>query len=137
MLKTYVSDAQLLRYSLAFVWLATTVVSLMEWHGQSRDLLAAGGVREVNQQSVLIAAGALADAVLGVLLLACPRRWVYAACGVLVLLMTVVASVLLPALWLHPLGPLTKNIALLAALWVLYRNNHFPAQKLPAQLHNQ
>ncbi len=131
MLKTYVSGARLLRYSLAFVWLATAVVSLIEWHGQSRDLLAAGGVIDVHQQSVLITAGALADAVLGVLLLAYPRRWVYAACGLLVLLMTAVASVLLPVLWLHPLGPLTKNIALLAMLWFLYKNSNFPKKKLP------
>ena len=86
---------------------------------------------DVHQQSVLITAGALADAVLGVLLLAYPRRWVYAACGLLVLLMTAVASVLLPVLWLHPLGPLTKNIALLAMLWFLYKNSNFPKKKLP------
>jgi len=38
------------------------------------------------------------------------------------LIMTLVASVLTPSLWLHPLGPLTKHLALTAALWTLARN---------------
>ena len=35
------------------------------------------------------------------------------------LVMTALASVLDPSLWLHPLGPLTKNVPIAAALWVL------------------
>jgi hypothetical protein len=35
------------------------------------------------------------------------------------LLMTLVATILYPSLWLHPLGPLTKNIPAAAALLIL------------------
>lgn len=49
-------------------------------------------------------------------------RPVYLAALLLMLLMTVVASVLDPSLWLHPLGPLTKNLPIGAALWGLARS---------------
>ncbi len=37
------------------------------------------------------------------------------------LLMTVAATILIPGLWLHPLGPLTKNVPIAVALWILSR----------------
>ena len=36
--------------------------------------------------------------------------------------MTIVTTALLPAMWLHPLGPLLKNLPIAAALVVLRRN---------------
>lgn len=35
------------------------------------------------------------------------------------LLMSAIATLLLPSLWLHPLGPLLKNIPLAAMFWIL------------------
>ncbi len=35
--------------------------------------------------------------------------------------MTLAATVLQPGLWLHPLGPLLKNLPIAALLWHLYR----------------
>jgi hypothetical protein len=37
------------------------------------------------------------------------------------LVLTAIATLLLPSLWLDPLGPLTKNVPIAAALWVLAR----------------
>ena len=37
--------------------------------------------------------------------------------------MTVVATWLQPALWLHPLGPLTKNVPIAVVLWILMRRS--------------
>ena len=37
--------------------------------------------------------------------------------------MTLVATVMLPALWLHPLGPLTKNVPIAVVLWMLMRRS--------------
>lgn len=38
------------------------------------------------------------------------------------LLMTFTATLLVPALWLHPLGPLTKNLPIAVALLLLARH---------------
>ena len=114
-------EYRLLRHSLATLWLATAAVSLWGIHGQSRALLVSGGVGSPAMADALVIAGAALDAVLGLLLLFWPVRWVYAAALVGMLAMTLVASCLLPDLWLHPLGPLSKNMPLAAMLWVLWK----------------
>ena len=108
-----------LRFSLVFVWLATALASVWELHGQSRALLA--GVHNPVLVQWLILGGAGVDAVLALAMYLKPVRTTYLAALALMLAMTLVATVLDPALWLHPLGPLTKNLPIAAILWVLAR----------------
>jgi len=112
----------LLRYSLVAVWLLTAVASLFELNGQSRAVLAAAGIASPQWLvQGLIAGGALADLAVGIALWRWPGRASYAAALGLMFVMTLVATVLQPGLWLHPLGPLLKNIPIAALLWHLYR----------------
>jgi len=113
--------ARLLRWSLAFLWLSTAAVSLWEWHGQSTDLLVTAGVTDPAWRTAWIWLGAGADGALALAMLMRPGRWTYLAALATMAAMTVVATILLPALWLHPLGPLTKNVPVAAALWILSR----------------
>lgn len=115
-------DDRLLRLSLVAVWLVTAVVSIVELDGQSRRVLAEAGIASPPWLvQLLIVGGAAADLVVGLALWWRPGRASYlAALGVL-LLMTAVATGLQPALWLHPLGPLLKNLPIAALLWHLYR----------------
>jgi hypothetical protein len=115
------SDRHLLRSSLVFVWLATAMASLWELDGQSMGLLSAAGVQEPFLARLLIGGGAAVDAAIGLALWFRPARRTYLAALTIMLLMTVIATYLDPALWLNPLGPLTKNIPIAAALWVLAR----------------
>ena len=117
------SELRWLRYSLVFVWLATAVVSVWEMSGQSRALLADSGVTDVRVADVLVWAGVALDAALGLLLLFKPGRPVYGLALLAMLCLTLVATVLNPALWLHPLGPLTKNVPIAAVLLVLIRRS--------------
>ncbi|WP_432728595.1 DoxX-like family protein [Variovorax sp. W6] len=113
---------RLLRYSLVAVWLITAVVSLVELNGQSRDVLAAAGIASPQWLvQGLIVGGAAADFAVGVALWRWPGRASYAAALALMLVMTLVATVLQPGLWLHPLGPLLKNLPIAALLWHLFR----------------
>lgn len=109
----------LLRASLIAVWLGTAAVSLLELNGQSAQLLQAAGLSEPRLLWALIVGGALADLALGLALWLRPGRITYLAALALMLLMTLTATALLPALWLHPLGPLLKNLPIAALLWVL------------------
>lgn len=70
---------------------------------------------------LLIVGGAAADLVVGLALWWRPGRATYLAALGLLLLMTAIATGLQPALWLHPLGPLLKNLPIAALLWHLYR----------------
>ena len=128
------ASAQLLRASLVVVWLATAVVSVWELHGQSRELLAglptawAGG-HALWLPTAIIVAGAAADAVLGLWLALRPGRKAYGAALLMMLAMTVLATAIHPARWLHPFGPLTKNLPIAAILWVLLQDEATSPQK--------
>ena len=116
------NDDRLLRLSLVAVWLVTAVVSLVEWNGQSREVLAAAGVvSPAWLVQVLIVGGAVADLLVGIALWRWPRRASYRAALALMAAMTLAATVLQPGLWLHPLGPLLKNLPIAALLWHLMR----------------
>ncbi len=114
-------DRSWLRLSLVFVWLWTAVVSAWELQGQSRDLLVAGGITDAGVANTLVLSGAALDAFLGVWLWLRPSRPVYLLALAAMVVMTLVATVLSPSLWLHPLGPISKNIPIAAVLWVLAR----------------
>jgi hypothetical protein len=114
-------DQQWLRLSIVAVWLATAVVSVRELEGQSASLLLAAGVQDPALVRLLVLSGAGADAALGLALLLRPARWSYLAALAVMALMTAVATALEPGLWLHPLGPLTKNLPIAAILLILAR----------------
>ena len=128
------ASARLLRASLVVVWLATAVVSVWELHGQSRELLAglptawAGG-HVPWLPTAIILAGAAADAVLGLWLALRPGRKAYGAALMVMLIMTLLATAIHPAWWLHPFGPLTKNLPIAAILWVLLQDEATSPQK--------
>jgi hypothetical protein len=119
----------LLRWSLVFVWLATAVVSVVELKGQSRELLAGLPSAWTTgdaawMPTAIILAGAAADAALGLWLALRPSRSAYLAALVLMGAMTLLATLIHPAWWLHPLGPLTKNLPIAAILLVLLKDEH-------------
>ena len=111
--------------SLVVVWLGTALVSALDYLGLSgldhegARLLASGGVANPAWQAMLIWAGLLTDLILGLALLLRPGRYSYLAALLMMIVMTIVGSVLQPALWLHPLGPLLKNLPIAAMLWFL------------------
>lgn len=115
------NDQQLLRLSIVVVWLATAIVSVWELEGQSARLLLAASVQDPSLSRLLILAGAGVDSALGLAMLLRPARWIYLAALAIMVLMTGAATVLDPTLWLHPLGPLTKNLPIAAILLVLAR----------------
>lgn len=113
----------LLRWSIALVWIVTGIVSLGLYPVQeSYALLARTGVPAALQPLMLYGA-ALLDLAFGIgcIALARPmRRWLWLAQLALILFYTVIISLRLPEFWLHPYGPLLKNLPMLAAIWMLY-----------------
>lgn len=111
----------LLRYSLATVWSVTGLVSLGLYPvADSLALLARTGLTGSPALAALYGA-AILDLAIGVgLLFARRRRWLYKLQAGLILGYTAIISVWLPEFWLHPYGPVLKNLPLLAALWLLH-----------------
>jgi uncharacterized protein YbjT (DUF2867 family) len=111
----------LITLTMAALWLLTAAVSWFGWpHQESHAWLAACGVPAVAQEALLLAA-CVTDAVIGLLLLLRPRRWLWAAQLALVGGYTAMMSIFLPGFWLHPFGPLSKNLPLLALMFLMWR----------------
>lgn len=111
----------ILRYSIAFVWIATAIVSAGLYPPElSYELLARTGIPEALRPLMLYGAAAFDLALgLGILFLK-RRRWLWLAQLGLIGFYTVVIAFRLPEFLLHPYGPLTKNLPMLAAIWLLY-----------------
>ena len=118
---TWSWGARLVTVAMAILWLVTAYVSWFAWpHAESMAWLGACGVPAGWQEPMLLAAS-LTDAAIGVSLLLRPRRWLWGLQLALVGGYTMVLSVCLPQFWLHPFGPLSKNLPLLAVMAVMWR----------------
>jgi uncharacterized protein YbjT (DUF2867 family) len=115
----------LLRYSVALVWIVTGIVSLGPFPvSSSYELLARVGVSGALAP-VLLYGAALMDLAFGLAtLLVKRRRFVWLAQAAAIVLYTIIITAKLPEFWLHPFGPLLKNVPLLAAILVLYHLEH-------------
>ncbi|ESS69552.1 NAD-dependent epimerase/dehydratase [Methyloglobulus morosus KoM1] len=115
------ADIRLIRYSLAIVWLVTGVLSIGIYPQQdSFALLARIGI--VGQSALAaLYLGSAADITFGIMTLLIPSKALWQGQAVLVLIYTVVISIWLPEFWLHPFGPILKNIPFLTLLWLLYK----------------
>lgn len=112
----------LLRWSIAFVWLVSGIVSLGLWPvADSLAMLARVGLHGGIALCALYGAAAL-DIGFGLATLALPRRWrprLYEAQLALILAYTVPIGLFLPELLLHPFAPIAKNLPMVAALVLL------------------
>ena len=83
-------------------------------------MLARAGV-EGAWQPVLLYGAAAMDLALGpATLVLARRRLLWIAQIAVIVGYTAIVSWRLPEFWLHPYGPLTKNLPMLAAIWALY-----------------
>jgi hypothetical protein len=111
----------LLRWSIALVWLWTAVVSLGLYPRESSfELLERVGIGPDLAPLMLYGAAGV-DLALGVATLAMRhRRWLWLVQIALIIGYTIIISLQLPEYWLHPYGPILKNLPMLAALYLLY-----------------
>jgi uncharacterized protein YbjT (DUF2867 family) len=113
--------APILRLALAAMWIIAGVVSAFFYPVEdSLALLARTGLTGGAALAALYGAAAL-DVALGVATLAMKRRralWAFQF--LLVLAYTAIITVALPEQWLHPYGPVAKNLPILAAIALLY-----------------
>ncbi|VXC27776.1 SDR family oxidoreductase [Massilia sp. 9I] len=110
-----------LRLSIAAVWIITAIVSYGLYPVEaSYELLARTGIPPALQPLMLYGAASFDLALgLGILFLR-RRRWLWLMQLGLIGFYTVVIAIQLPEFLLHPYGPLTKNLPMLAAIWLLY-----------------
>ncbi|TGO03508.1 hypothetical protein PN36_05730 [Candidatus Thiomargarita nelsonii] len=110
----------LLRISIGFLWILTGIVSAFVYPvEESYKLLAAIGISGIWAPIMLYSAAAL-DGLLGIATLVAYR--IRVVVGLQLLLMVsymIMISWALPAFWLHPFGPISKNMPLLIATLIM------------------
>ena len=106
----------LLRYSLALFWFASAIAGLGDLRGWGVLLVNHLPIR-IGPALAVLGAACVLNAVVALLVFRAwrPRR-LAAIQFFLVLAYTAMATVLFPSLWLEPLGPLLKNVPILAAI---------------------
>lgn len=110
----------LLRISLALLWIATGLISAFAYPAaQSYALLAPLGIEGWMAPLALYGAAAI-DVALGMaLLLRWQVVWVGAAQIIMIVAYSILIAIGLPEVWLHPFGPVTKNIPLIVATLIV------------------
>ncbi|HYC49198.1 MAG TPA: NAD(P)H-binding protein [Burkholderiales bacterium] len=111
----------LLRVSVALVWIAAGIVSLNIYPvSESYVMLARVGLTGTAAAIALYGA-ALIDLALGCAIFVLrDRRWLWRAQMVLIAAYSLVIAIWLPDYWLHPFGPVVKNLPMLAAIALLH-----------------
>jgi hypothetical protein len=110
----------LLRVAIAAVWIWTGIVSMGLYPvNESYALLARLGVTG-TPASILLYGAALLDIVLGIATLVMRKRhWLWIVQIAVIAGYTLIISIWLPEFWLHPYGPVLKNLPLVAAIWLI------------------
>jgi len=114
-------DLKLIRYTLATVWMVTGVLSLGIFpQRDSLELLGQVGLHDDAALFALYGSAAL-DIALGILTLLRPSPLLWRAQAALVIAYSLIIAICLPWFWLHPFGPLLKNLPILLLLWLLHQ----------------
>ncbi len=115
-------EAKAIRLTLAAVWIITGVLSLGIYPVQeSLGLLARVGITGTLAIFTLYFEAVL-DIVIGIVTVAVPSKKLWQLQAAIIIAYTLVISVYLPEFWLHPFGPILKNLPILTLLWLLH--NH-------------
>ncbi|MGM9425089.1 DoxX-like family protein [Hydrogenophaga sp. MI9] len=104
------------RWSLVALWWGTALVSALGWGGISHALVSDAGLVPAAWVSPLVAEGIALDVAMGAWLVWRPGEMACRAGIVVVLGFTALATLLVPGAWLHPFGPLLKNLPILALM---------------------
>lgn len=114
-------ELKIIRITLAMIWIVTGLLSLGIYPEQhSLELLARLNLYDTSARVALYLAAGL-NIILGLLTLFITKKALWLFQALLVLIYTLLITLWLPEYWLHPFGPILKNLAVLSLLWLLYR----------------
>jgi hypothetical protein len=118
------SDLRLIRYAVATIWLVTGVVVLTIYPKQdSLDMLARVGLSGMPAM-VALYGGAGLDLLLGVMTLTVRGKSLWKIQAGLIVVYSMIITIYLPEFWMHPFGPILKNLPILVLLSLLHNNEN-------------
>lgn len=111
------------RLSLSLLWLLTAATSF--WWGRAigYEVLAQKNIQG-NLADWCINVGSMLDAVIGLWLLTTYKpKWCYRLQIIVILGYSILLTIIAPQFWLHPFGPLSKNLPIVALIYLLYQSD--------------
>lgn len=120
-------DQRSVRLSLAVVWLATGALSLGIYPQADSLLLLEHVGLHGNGALIALYLAASMDIILGLLTLFAPRKTLWQFQAALIAVYTLIISIWLPEFWLHPFGPILKNLPILVLLGLLNKYEGKPS----------
>lgn len=113
---------KLAKISLAFLWMFTGLTSLFFSPKLGFNLLENVNITGINA-ILLVYSGVLLDITLGIWVLS---SWKIKICYTIqfftIITYTILLSIIDPSFWLHPFGPLTKNLPILVLILMVLAN---------------
>ena len=104
------------KLSLSFLWIFTGITSLYFSPEIGYEILAGGGVTGFSANALLISVSVL-DIILGIWVLThINLKWCYIIQLATIILYSILLSFIAPDFWLHPFGPITKNLPIIALI---------------------
>jgi len=117
-----ISDKTLTRaaiYSLSFLWIFTGLTSIFFKPEIGYEILANAGITD-TQANIAVIGGGVLDIALGVWLLTSFKTKCCCFMQLLVIATyTILLTIIDASFWLHPFGPLTKNIPIIFLILIL------------------
>ena len=115
-------DLTLIRVVLATVWMVTGLLSMGIFPlANSLSLLGEVGLHG-NFALIALYGSASLDILLGILTLTRPAKMLWRIQALLIIAYSLIIAVFLPWYWLHPFGPVLKNLPILLLLWLLHEH---------------
>ena len=106
--------------SLSFLWIFTGITSAFFAPDVGYEILAKAGVTG-SLASLCLYSGSALDVMIGVwILVGRGMKACYLLQMLLIVVYTILLSFIAPSFWLHPFGPVTKNLPLLVLIYILY-----------------
>ncbi|NQZ90685.1 MAG: NAD-dependent dehydratase [Colwellia sp.] len=111
------------KYSLAFLWIFTGLTSIFFSPEIGYELLANADITG-SLADIAIYAGGILDIILGLWLMTSFRIRLCCIVQISVIsIYTVLLTFIEPSFWLHPFGPITKNIPIVVLIGYVYASN--------------
>lgn len=108
------------RLSLSFLWVFTGLTSAFFARQVGYDVLGNAGITGLMADFSILS-GSVLDMVIGVWLLAGRKlKFCYLLQLAVITVYSLILTVIDPSFWIHPFGPLTKNIPLMVLIYFLY-----------------
>jgi len=104
------------KLSLSFLWIFTGITSVYFSPETGYEILANAGITGLSAKALLIS-GSVLDIALGIWILTpFSLKWCYITQLTTIILYSILLSYIAPEFWLHPFGPITKNIPIIALI---------------------